>query len=421
VSASPFWRDKGGEAQLPPALRVWVDLAKTTRPAVVNVSTTQRAKARGPLSDEFFRRFFERGPRDGETPRGRQSLGSGVIASPDGDIVTNVHVVADADEIVVRLGDHSEHEAEVIGLDPRTDVALLKIDARNLPALPFGDSDRLEVGESVMAIGNPFGLEQTVTTGIVSAKERFIGSGPYDDFIQTDASVNPGNSGGPLVDTRGTLVGINTAIFSQTGGSVGIGFAIPVNLANKAREAARLESSRGALVAETVSGSPAAAARPPWRPRSGASGRRRRRGLAPNVERDSPGRLLRSKPTDLSEEVSMTRLIAILVALLFALGAVSVPMADAAGTTTKPPAKSDSPEAKGGAGKPMKKQLDLNSASDEDLKQLPGIGDALSKKIIDNRPYKRKDELVSKKVLPRATYEKIKDQVIAKQDTTTKK
>ena len=117
----------------------------------------------------------------------------------------------------------------------------------------------------------------------------------------------------------------------------------------------------------------------------------------------------------------MTRLIAILVALLFALGAVSVPMADAAGTTTKPPAKSASPEAKGGAGKPMKKQLDLNSASDEDLKQLPGIGDALSKKIIDNRPYKRKDELVSKKVLPRATYEKIKDQVIAKQDTTTKK
>ena len=286
VSASPFWQEiKSGEAQLPPPLRIWVDLAKATRPAVVNVSTTQRAKARGPLSDEFFRKFFERGPRD-ETPRGRQSLGSGVIASPDGYIVTNVHVVADADEIIVRLGDHSEHKAKVVGLDPRTDVALLKIEAPNLPALPFGDSDRLEVGEPVMAIGNPFGLEQTVTTGIVSAKERFIGSGPYDDFIQTDASVNPGNSGGPLVDTRGTLVGINTAIFSQTGGSVGIGFAIPINLAKdvlrqlkdrgqvvrgylgvavmpvtpEARRAAKLDSARGALVAEVVAGSPAASA-----------------------------------------------------------------------------------------------------------------------------------------------------------------
>jgi serine protease Do len=285
VSASPFWQEKGGEAQLPPPLRIWVDLAKTTRPAAVNVSTTQRVKGRGPLPEDFFRRFFG-GPRDGEPPRGRQSLGSGVIASADGYIVTNGHVVADADEIVVRLSDHSEHRAKVVGVDARTDVALLKIDASNLPALPFGDSDKLEVGEPVMAIGNPFGLEQTVTTGIVSAKERFIGSGPYDDFIQTDASINPGNSGGPLVDTRGTLVGINTAIFSQTGGSVGIGFAIPVNLAKdvlrqlrdhgevmrgylgvavtpvtpEARQAAKLESSRGALVAETVSGSPAASA-----------------------------------------------------------------------------------------------------------------------------------------------------------------
>jgi len=285
VSASPFWQEKGGEAQLPPSMRIWVDLAKTTRPAAVNVSTTQRVKGRGPLPEDFFRRFFG-GPRNGEPPRGRQSLGSGVIASADGYIVTNGHVVADADEIVVRLSDHSEHRAKVVGVDRRTDVALLKIDASNLPALPFGDSDKLEVGEPVMAIGNPFGLEQTVTTGIVSAKERFIGSGPYDDFIQTDASINPGNSGGPLVDTRGTLVGINTAIFSQTGGSVGIGFAIPVNLAKdvlrqlrdrgevvrgylgvsvmpvtpEARQAAKLESSRGALVAETVSGSPAASA-----------------------------------------------------------------------------------------------------------------------------------------------------------------
>jgi len=285
VSASPFWQEKGGEAPLPPTMRIWVDLAKATRPAAVNVSTTQRVRGRGPLPEDFFRRFFG-GPRDGEPPRGRQSLGSGVIASADGYIVTNGHVVADADEIVVRLSDHSEHKAKVVGVDARTDVALLKIEAANLPALPFGDSDKLEVGEPVMAIGNPFGLEQTVTTGIVSAKERFIGSGPYDDFIQTDASINPGNSGGPLVDTRGTLIGINTAIFSQTGGSVGIGFAIPVNLAKdvlrqlkdrgevvrgylgvsvmpvtpEARQAAKLEESRGALVAETVPGSPAASA-----------------------------------------------------------------------------------------------------------------------------------------------------------------
>jgi serine protease Do len=284
VSASPFWQEAGGEAPLPSALRIWVELARAARPAVVNVSTSQRAQARGPLSDEFFRRFFERGP--GETPRGRQSLGSGVIASGDGYIVTNFHVVRGADAIVVRLADQSEHRAKLVGSDARTDLALLKIEGRSLPALPFGDSDRLEVGEPVMAIGNPFGLEQTVTTGIVSAKERFIGSGPYDDFIQTDASVNPGNSGGPLVDSRGTLVGINTAIFSQTGGSVGIGFAIPVNVAKdvlrqlgdrgtvvrgylgvavtpvtpETREAARLPDARGALVAEVVPGSAAASA-----------------------------------------------------------------------------------------------------------------------------------------------------------------
>jgi serine protease Do len=285
ASASPFWREVSSEAPVPPALRIWVDLARAAKPAVVNVSTTQRAQARGPLSDEFFRRFFERGPRD-ETPRGRQSLGSGVIASADGYIVTNFHVVRGADAIVVRLADHGEQPAKLIGSDPRTDLALLKIERQGLPALPFGDSDRLEVGEPVMAIGNPFGLEQTVTTGIVSAKERFIGSGPYDDFIQTDASVNPGNSGGPLVDARGALVGINTAIFSQTGGSVGIGFAIPVNIAKdvlrqlrergtvvrgylgvavtpltpEVRQAAGLPGPRGALVAEVVAGSAAAAA-----------------------------------------------------------------------------------------------------------------------------------------------------------------
>lgn len=283
VSASPFWQEAKSDAVVPPALRIWVDLARVAKPAVVNVSTTQRGQARGPLSDEFFRRFFERDPEG--TPRGRQSLGSGVIASGEGYIVTNFHVVRGADAIVVRLADQSEHPAKLVGSDSRTDLALLKIEGRGLPAMPFGDSDRLEVGEPVMAIGNPFGLEQTVTTGIVSAKERFIGSGPYDDFIQTDASVNPGNSGGPLVDTRGALVGINTAIFSQTGGSVGIGFAIPVNIAKdvlrqlresgkvvrgylgvavtpvtpQARTTATLPAPKGALVAEVVPGSPAAA------------------------------------------------------------------------------------------------------------------------------------------------------------------
>ncbi len=284
ASASPFWQDKSGEAPLPAAMGIWIELARAARPAVVNVSTTQQ-QARAP-ADEFFRRFFE-GPR-GRGPQGgvRQSLGSGFIASGDGYIVTNFHVVREAAAIVIRLADQSEFKARLVGSDPRTDIALLKVEATGLAMLPFGDSDRLQVGEPVMAIGNPFGLDQTVTTGIVSAKERFIGSGPYDDFIQTDASVNPGNSGGPLVDTRGALVGINTAIFSQTGGSVGIGFAIPVNLAKdvlvqlrdkgtvtrgylgvsvapvtpEARQAMGLERARGALVAEVVPRSPAAAA-----------------------------------------------------------------------------------------------------------------------------------------------------------------
>jgi serine protease Do len=284
ASASPFWQEKGGEAPLPAAMAIWVELARAARPAVVNVSTTQR-QARAP-ADDFFRRFFEgpgRGPQGGGQ---RQSLGSGFIVSGDGYIVTNFHVVREAAAIVIRLSDQSEFKARLVGSDPKTDIALLKVDATGLTMLPFGDSDRLQVGEPVMAIGNPFGLDQTVTTGIVSAKERFIGSGPYDDFIQTDASVNPGNSGGPLVDTRGALVGINTAIFSQSGGSVGIGFAIPVNLAKdvlvqlrdkgtvtrgylgvsvtpvtpEARQATGLERPRGALVAEVAPRSPAAAA-----------------------------------------------------------------------------------------------------------------------------------------------------------------
>jgi serine protease Do len=280
VSASPFWRQQPGQAQIPQALAIWVELARVVKPAVANVSTTQRAPRGGP--EDFLRRFFG-DPQPG--PRGRQSLGSGFVVSDDGYVVTNVHVVRGASEIVVRLADHSEHRARLIGSDPKTDIALLKIEVAGLATLPFGDSDLLQVGEPVMAIGNPFGLEQTVTTGIVSAKERFIGAGPYDDFIQTDASINPGNSGGPLVDSRGALVGINTAIFSQTGGSVGIGFAIPVNIAKdvlpqlrergkvvrgylgvavapvppEIRRPLALAPQRGALVAEVVPSSPAAA------------------------------------------------------------------------------------------------------------------------------------------------------------------
>jgi serine protease Do len=282
ASASPFWTEQPGEAELPPALGIWVQLAKSLKPAVVNVSTAQGREAPG---DDFFRRFFG-GPREGPTERERMSLGSGFIVSADGHVVTNFHVVQNAAAILVRLADQSEHRAKLVGSDPRTDIALLKIEAKNLRTIPFGDSNKLEVGEPVMAIGNPFGLDQTVTTGIVSAKERFIGAGPYDDFIQIDASINPGNSGGPLIDARGALVGINTAIFSQGGGWNGIGFAIPVNLAKdvlaQLRErgtvtrgylgvavvpvtpdAARergVTPGQGALVADVVSGSPASKA-----------------------------------------------------------------------------------------------------------------------------------------------------------------
>ena len=282
ASAAPFWRDAQGQAQLPPPLGIWVELARAVKPAVANVSTTQRTRPRGG-PDEFFRRFFgEPEP----TARARQSLGSGFVVSPDGYVVTNGHVVRGASEIVVRLADHSEFRAKLVGSDPKTDIALLKIDASGLPTLAFGDSDAAQVGEPVMAIGNPFGLEQTVTTGIVSAKERFIGAGPYDDFIQIDAAINPGNSGGPLVDARGALIGINTAIFSQSGGSIGIGFAIPVNLARDvlpqlrangkvirgylgvavapvtpdAQRSLALQAARGALVVEVVPRSPAASA-----------------------------------------------------------------------------------------------------------------------------------------------------------------
>jgi len=216
----------------------FVSLAKRLSPAVVNISTTQ-VSAEAPFSQspfgeddpfsEFRRRFF-----GGPFPRGpsrQMSLGSGFIIDREGLILTNNHVVENAEKIVVRLSDEREFEAKVVGRDRKTDIAVIKINAGgDLPVALLGNSRRLEVGEWIVAIGNPFGLEHTVTAGIVSAKGRRIGAGPYDNFIQTDASVNPGNSGGPLINLRGEVVGINTAIFSRGGGNIGIGFATPINL-----------------------------------------------------------------------------------------------------------------------------------------------------------------------------------------------
>ena len=220
----------------------FVNLAKKIKPIVVNISTTQVSEGRSggpqefgsPFGEEdpfndFWRRFF-----GGPLPRGPQrqrSLGSGFIIDSDGSILTNNHVVENASKIVVKLSDDQEYEAKVVGRDQKTDIAVIKINAKGaLTAANLGDSDSLEVGEWVVAIGNPFGLDSTVTSGIVSAKGRHIGQGPYDNFIQTDASINPGNSGGPLLNLRGEVIGINTAIFSRTGGNIGIGFAIPINL-----------------------------------------------------------------------------------------------------------------------------------------------------------------------------------------------
>jgi serine protease Do len=214
----------------------FVALAKKLKPEVVNISTTQTTRgvdAQDSLDqndpfDEFSRRFF-----GSPLPRRQfkqRSLGSGFVIEQDGLILTNYHVVDNADKITVRLSDGREFDGKVVGKDQKTDIALVKINAQNLPVAPLGDSDRLEVGEWVVAIGNPFGLDSTVTSGIVSAKDRQIGAGPYDHFIQTDASINPGNSGGPLINLRGEVVGIDAAIFSQSGGNIGIGFAIPINL-----------------------------------------------------------------------------------------------------------------------------------------------------------------------------------------------
>jgi serine protease Do len=265
----------------------FIALAEKVKPTVVNISTEKNVQAKrfhqgspkgGDPFQDFFDHFFDDAPR---RPQQQRSLGSGVIISGEGYILTNNHVVTGADEIVAKLSDGREFKGTIKGTDEKLDLALIKIEAtEQLPVATLGDSDELKVGEWVMAIGNPFGLSQTVTAGIVSAKGRVIGSGPYDDFIQTDASINPGNSGGPLFNAQGEVVGINTAIIA---GGQGIGFAIPVNMAKtiipqlrdtgkvtrgwlgvsiqpltrELSQAFGLTDERGALVTDVVKESPA--------------------------------------------------------------------------------------------------------------------------------------------------------------------
>ncbi|AWK86732.1 DegQ family serine endoprotease [Azospirillum thermophilum] len=307
------WTDARAQTVQPPAAAMeqgapasFADLAARVTPAVVNIATTQEVKAEakrpalpgfppGSPFEEFFRRFQEQqgqGPDDGDEgpaqPRGKMgALGSGFIIDPAGYVVTNNHVIDGAQEITVTLQDGTSLPATLVGRDAKTDIALLKVKAEKpLPALAWGDSDKARVGDWVMAVGNPFGLGGSVTKGIVSARGRDIHSGPYDDFLQLDAAINRGNSGGPTFDMSGRVIGINTAIYSPNGGSVGIGFAIPSKLASEVvaqlkehgkvergwlgvkiqgvtpdiAESVGLPEARGALVAEVTGGSPAARA-----------------------------------------------------------------------------------------------------------------------------------------------------------------
>ncbi|MDO8329976.1 MAG: trypsin-like peptidase domain-containing protein [Fluviicoccus sp.] len=213
----------------------YADTVRVAAPAVVNIYTTETVKPRRhPLMDDpFFRRFFENQNVPDAPPNTNAGLGSGVIVSTDGYILTNNHVVSQAGEIIVALHDGRKAKAKVIGTDPESDLAVIRIDLKNLPALPFKASPN-QVGDVVLAIGNPFGVGQTVTQGIISALGRNgLGINTYEDFIQTDAAINPGNSGGALIDVAGNLVGINSAIYSRSGGSLGIGFAIPAKLAQQ--------------------------------------------------------------------------------------------------------------------------------------------------------------------------------------------
>jgi len=223
------------------------DLAEGRLSAVVNISTSQRVSGRNGIEmpdvpegspfKDFFDEFFDQQERENGQPRRVQSLGSGFVIDADGLVVTNNHVIADADEINVVFNDGTKLKAEVVGRDTKTDIAVLRVEPEEpLNALSFGDSDDLRVGDWVMAIGNPFGLGGTVTVGILSARNRNINAGPYDDFLQTDAAINRGNSGGPLFNYKGEVIGINTAIFSPSGGSVGIGFAVPSKLAAQVTE-----------------------------------------------------------------------------------------------------------------------------------------------------------------------------------------
>ncbi len=264
----------------------FADLAEKSLPAVVNISTTQTVAADSQIQDldDMFREFLDRQNGDKPKPRKATSLGSGFIIDPTGYVVTNNHVVEDAEEITVITHDNLELKATLVGRDEKTDLALLKVETKDpLPFVKWGDSDKLRIGDWVLAIGNPFGLGGTVTAGIVSARQRDINAGPYDDFIQTDASINRGNSGGPMFNMDGDVVGINSAIYSPSGGSVGIGFSIPSNLAKgviaqikefghprrgwlgvriqtvspELAEGLRLPEAKGALVSSVSVGGPA--------------------------------------------------------------------------------------------------------------------------------------------------------------------
>ena len=272
-----------------PALPSFAEIVKKVKPAVVNIKATKVVKRRispffrwyGDPFEEFFRRFFEGIPRE----HVERSLGSGFIIDEKGYVLTNYHVIRSASEIKISLESGKEFDAEIIGTDQKTDIALIKIKSSgSFPVIKMGDSDQLEIGEWVIAIGNPFGLGHTVTAGIVSAKERVLGTGPYDAYIQTDAPINPGNSGGPLINTKGEVVGINAIIYSPTGipQNIGIGFAIPINLAKSLLEQLKkgkvirgwlgvyiqevtqdiaeslgMDEPKGALVSEVIKGSPA--------------------------------------------------------------------------------------------------------------------------------------------------------------------
>jgi serine protease Do len=272
----------------------FADLAEKLLPSVVNISTTQVIEGHagpempqlppGSPFEDFFKEFFDRNQPQ-QRSRRATSLGSGFIISTDGYVVTNNHVIADADEISVILQDDTRLKAELVGRDPKTDLAVLKVKSdTKLPAVDFGNSNKSRVGDWVVAIGNPFGLGGTVTAGIISARGRDINAGPYDDFFQTDASINRGNSGGPMFNLKGEVIGINTAIFSPSGGSVGIGFAIPSSTAEpvikqlmksgrvkrgwlgvhiqavteEIAETLGLKKAEGALVASVIEDSPAA-------------------------------------------------------------------------------------------------------------------------------------------------------------------